>query len=189
MSEDDIKRWDRKYRSDNRPGDDTPDSELIRYRAKLPASGLALDLACGAGKNTVYLAQQGLKVMAIDGSMVALNRLRNEAKEKGLLERVQLQQVDLDRVQLPTSTFELIVVVRYLNHALFEDIRRALKPGGVLFYKTFNRNILRKRPKFNARYTIETDALIAAFSGWEVLADNRDSPDAETAFVMLRMPV
>ena len=188
MSEYDSKKWNNKYQSSSGLTDFNPDQELIEFKNRLPTSGLALDLACGAGKNTLFLAELGLQVVALDGSAVGLDWLRREAETKGLLESVELLEADLDDYQLPKSRFDLIVIVRYLNRPLFDDIRAALKPGGVLLYKTFNRNILKKRPGFNRQFTIETRDLLAFFPAWEVLSDNQDDSESNSAFVLLRKP-
>ncbi len=60
----------------------------------------------------------------------------------------------------------------------------ALKPGGALIYKTFNRNILKQRPGFNPAYTIETIELVEAFPSLEIIADNRGDTQSEYAFMI-----
>lgn len=164
MSSADIAKWNKKYASSISPIKDAPDDELMRYAALLPKTGLALDLACGLGKNALYLAQQGLDVIALDGSSKGLSAVKQAAETLGLSARLQTLQADLDEYPLPREYFNLIVVVRYLNPGLFSDIAAALKPGGVLLYKTFNRNVLESRPGFNVSFTIEQEALQTGFS-------------------------
>ncbi len=189
MSQQDIDKWNKKYQARSGLTDFVPDQEFVQYQAWLPNSGTALDLACGAGKNTLFLLEHGLNVTAIDGSDVGLQRIREEADKRGLLRNADIFQADLDTYQLPISRFDLIVVVRYLNREIIKDIRAALKPGGVLFYKTFNRNILKSRPGFNSAFTIETSELIGLFPGWMVLADNQDDRHSDSAFALLKKPV
>lgn len=189
MSEYDTNKWNKKYQSSRDLTDFIPDQELIDCKNMLPTSGLALDLACGAGKNTLFMAELGLQVVALDSSAVGLDWLRREAQTQGLLEKIELLEADLDDYQLPKSYFNLILIVRYLNRQLFDDIRAALKPGGILLYKTFNRNILNKRPNFNQKFTIETAELLARFPEWKVLKDNLDEGETNNTFVLLRKPV
>ena len=186
MSQADILRWEAKYAGVNKPCSVGPDSELNTYRALLPQSGRALDLACGTGKNALFLAQQGLDVDALDGSVEALNRLRACSLASELEQRIQTIQVDLDDYALPKSHYDVILVVRYLDRKLLSDIVAALKPRGILMYKTFNRNILKQRPGFKLAYTIDTMALIEAFSTLNIIADNRRDSESEYAFVIGR---
>ena len=187
MSDADIVKWDGRYRDSTACGRIEPDPELQGACSMIPAGGAALDLACGLGKNALYLALQGCSVTAVDGSIEALRKLEAAAREFGLEQRVHGIQADLDDYSLPEKAFDLVLVVRYLNRALFADIQGALKPGGLLVYKTFNRNILLQRPGFNPDYTIETAELVNAFPGLEIISD-KPSEDSEYAFMIGRRP-
>lgn len=189
MAASDIKKWDQKYRDNTLDSLGSPESELLEYKALLPKRGLALDLACGTGRNTLFLAQLGLDVLAVDGAGEGLKQLERFARDQQLQAKIQCVQADLDDYRLPQSEVDLIVVVRYLDRRLFGAIRAALKGGGILVYKTFNKNMLKRNPGFNEAYTIETSALIAAFSDFEVLKENAGDEEAANAFVILRKPV
>lgn len=145
-----------------------------------------MDLACGLGKNSLFLAKHGLDVDAVDGSIEGLNRLQAFAQASGLDERIQVYQADLDGYTLTESCYDLVLVVRYLNRKLFPTIASSIKPDGILIYKTFNRNILKQRPSFNPAYTIETQELADAFPMLEVIADNREDVNSEYAFMIGR---
>ena len=188
MSDADIVKWDARYRDSEVCGQILPDPELEAWRSLIPVGGVALDLACGLGKNTLYLAQQGCTVSAIDGSGEGLSKLQSAARNLGLEQRVRCLQADLDSYALPEAAFDLVLVVRYLNPALFTAIVGALKPGGLLIYKTFNRNILQQRPGFNPDFTIESGALLQAFSGLEVVTDRPLEGSVEYAFMIGRKP-
>jgi 2-polyprenyl-3-methyl-5-hydroxy-6-metoxy-1,4-benzoquinol methylase len=97
--------------------------------------GSALDLACGAGRNAVWLAEQGWVVRAADFSDVALDNARRLAAERGV--EVDWVQTDLREWQPARRGFDLVIVL-YLQ--LPGDERRvvlgraadALAPGGTL---------------------------------------------------------
>ncbi|MEW6765128.1 MAG: class I SAM-dependent methyltransferase [Pseudomonadota bacterium] len=101
----------------------------------LPASGDALDLACGLGANALLLAKAGLRTQAWDSSTVAIRRLREEAGRQSLVMAAEARDV----VALPpdTGSFDVIVVSHFLERSLFPRLLAALRPGGLLFYQTF----------------------------------------------------
>ena len=188
MTEADRDKWQQKYRDSDPLSEIDPDEELLRYAEFLPTSGRALDLACGRGKNSLYLAQRGLTVTAADISQNGLDRLMQGARPLGLEANIQPLCVDLDDYQFEKAAFDLIVVVRFLNRDLFASIRTALKPGGILLYKTFNRRVLESRPGFNPDFTIEAEELLEAFGALEVIVDNRDDSRSDCAFLLARRP-
>lgn len=184
----DRKRWNRKYRRREEGPDWTPDpglAELGDIAQGGKAGGLALDLACGTGRNALHLACLGYRVVALDVSTEALHRCAREAEKRGLA--VHPLCADLDQWPLPESRFDLVVVVRYLDRDLFPAIESALKPGGLLFYKTFNRRFLAERPAFNPDYLLEEGELESAFPGLEILQSNRSSGES-MSFILARRP-
>lgn len=166
----DVERWDRKYAELSVVATPAPEPLLRRFRQLLDGHGRALDLACGLGGNTVLLASLGYAVVGIDASLVALRRCREALAAQGLT--ADLIAADLDRFPLPGQYFDLMVVVRYLNRALVPALRASLRPGGLLIYQTFNRNVLRRRPGFPAEFTLEFGELSRLFAGFDIIASN-----------------
>ena len=66
MSDDDRSRWDERYRNGDWADTDEPGTILKQAEAWLSTPGLALDVACGAGRNSLYLARRGFTVISID---------------------------------------------------------------------------------------------------------------------------
>jgi 2-polyprenyl-3-methyl-5-hydroxy-6-metoxy-1,4-benzoquinol methylase len=82
----DTRGWDERYRSSQRPAEDleaAPNPLLIETAQRL-TPGKALDLACGTGRNALWLAEHGWSVTAVDGSPAAIEILRQRASEKGI---------------------------------------------------------------------------------------------------------
>jgi tellurite methyltransferase len=119
-----------------------PSRWLTTHRDLLPASGDALDLACGSGRNALWLAEQGYQTLGVDRNGTALDELSQEAARRGL--SIRTQAVDLEHGQpfLERDMFDLIVVAHYLHRPLFPVLVRAVRPGGVLVYETFTRALV-----------------------------------------------
>lgn len=99
--------------------------------------GRALDLGCGEGGDTLWLAEHGWQVTGVDISETALGRALEEAAARGLLDQVRLLQTNLSE-SFPEGTFDLISaqflqsMVHLDRERIFAAAARAVAPGGVL---------------------------------------------------------
>lgn len=141
MSEADRARWDERYGKGAYSSREHPSAILPEWLAEAanhpsPAANVtptALDVACGAGRNAIYLAGLGFKVDAVDISTVGLDRARRRADDIGGLD-IHWIPHDLDK-PLPAevhSPYDLIVLVRYVDSALVARLTSLLADGGVL---------------------------------------------------------
>ncbi len=128
-------RWDDRYRAAGLPG--APATVLLDNAHLLSRHGTALDLACGLGANSVFLAERGLQTHSWDISPVAVEKLRAIALERKL--PIVAEVKDAMRDVIPPVQFDVIVVAHYLERALTQAIVNGLKMGGLLFYQTFTR--------------------------------------------------
>jgi SAM-dependent methyltransferase len=132
--------WDQRYR-DNPEKWLTPDPWFVAVHDQFVASafpqpGCAFDLAGGMGRHALYLAERGWDVTLNDVSGVALSKAQQLASERGLT--INTEQCDLSaRPVLPLATYDLIVVFFFLDRTLLPGIAAALRPGGMLVYKTY----------------------------------------------------
>lgn len=135
MTQNSAQKWDQKYADATLQTPANPSFVLKQHSRLLPFNGKALELACGLGGNARFLAQCGLKTQAWDISDNALTVLNNWAS----LNRLPIEPLitDLEQMLLPYQQFDVIVVSRYLDRALFPQLVSALKPNGLLFYQTF----------------------------------------------------
>lgn len=164
----DLERWNRKYARRTAPPDAEPDPVLAACRASLPGRGLALDVACGTGRNALWLAGLGYRVVAVDGSLIGLQHAR--ALLRGRAVEVSLVCADLELFPLPQSRFDLVVVIKYLDRGLLPRLADSVRPGGLLFYRSFNRRFLDSHPGMNPAYVLAPGELQAHFAGWRVLS-------------------
>jgi SAM-dependent methyltransferase len=177
-----LSEWDVKHRAAaNAPAEP---ASFVRELLPLLPQGPALDLACGTGRNTLFLAARRQPVTAIDASLVALDILAERARAADYeLKRslsparipvcrhgVHLVHADLERVNLPTGSFNCVLCVHYLQRSLFPQIERALAPGGILLFETYTRAQLEFAggPK-NPEYLLESGELRIAFPSLQVL--------------------
>jgi SAM-dependent methyltransferase len=168
MADDDRARWDERYRVGDWADVDEPAAILEHAQAWLRPPGLALDLACGAGRNSLFLARHGFTVIAVDISLEGLQRLAGRAKEKRL--PIHLIHADLERFALPPARFDLIVNTRFLLRSLFPTIRSALKPGGLVIFETYNVDEIQLLGgDIRRAYALERGELRQAFADFELL--------------------
>jgi SAM-dependent methyltransferase len=104
----DAAEWDRRYAEQPWLWTAQPNVFLVEEVAAL-APGRALDLACGEGRNAVWLAERGWDVTGVDFSTVALDRARRLADDRGVA--VALVHADLDAYEPPRRAFDLVVAL------------------------------------------------------------------------------
>jgi tellurite methyltransferase len=125
-------KWDARYRDGAYEDRTHPTVLLAEWIARLP-SGRALDVACGAGRNALFLAEHAFAADALDISSVALERGRRAAHERQLAVNWLCADLDDDPdAVLPPERYDLIVWVRYVHRDLMPHLRRRLRPRGVL---------------------------------------------------------
>ena len=132
MSEAERDKWDERYRDGAYERRVHPTALLASWLPQL-RTGTALDVACGAGRNALFLAAAGFRVHALDISPAGLDRGRRDAGLRGL--DVLWLEADLDgdpdRV-LPAQSYDLIVWVRYVHRTLLPFLAKRLAPRGYL---------------------------------------------------------
>jgi SAM-dependent methyltransferase len=144
-----------------------PDPWLLKIRPLLPA-GRALDIACGRGRNSLYLAEQGLSVTAVDVSDEALAQLSREAARRNL--PVKTRRVDLEAdPQLPGANFDLVLDFFYLHRPLLPQLLDSVRPGGVAVLRTFSSAGSFPGGPDNPDFVLRPGELLEIFAGWEIL--------------------
>ena len=143
---------------------DLPPELLVVNTACDLQPGRALDLACGTGRNAVWLVERGWKVTAVDGSPVAIDMLRKRDP------KIDARVADLERGEfiIEPESWELIVICRYLQRDLFEPAKCGVVPGGVMVAIV----------RLQGRYGLNPGELVRYFDGWEIL-HSREGPLAE----------
>ena len=185
-------KWNRIYSKDRLPG--PPAAVLTDNDNILPIEGIALDLACGLGTNSLFLAARGLEVHAWDISKVAVSHLAERAGSLGL--NIQTRVINITAAALPVESYDLVITSHYLDRSLPPAILDATRPGGLICYQTFTAekqiNIGPGNPVFllqpNELQSFVPDCEILAFKD-ESHNANRDDPLAGRSFIIARKPI
>lgn len=128
--------WEDRYAERDRIWSGRVNAHLAKVAAPLPP-GRALDLGCGEGADSLWLAEHGWKVLGVDISDIALGRAAAEAAARGLTDQVRFVQTDLSQT-FPEGSFDLVSAqflqsMVHLDRArIFAAAARAVAPRGLL---------------------------------------------------------
>ena len=128
MSDQDKNKWNQRYAEDCYQKNN-PVTLVENWLPRLPV-GRALDVACGAGRNSLLLAQAGYQVDAIDISSEGLKLARQNAENLGL--KINWIEHDLDNPYPFDTDYDLIIVMWYVDLGLVSQLCNCLAPGGYL---------------------------------------------------------
>lgn len=189
MSKAERQKWDRVHAEGREPSEVFRASPFLdTWLRHLPVTGRALDVACGAGRHALRLAEAGYHVDAVDISEVGVARGRAESERRGL--DVTWTVADLDEFVPEPAAYQVIVVVRYRNRALWPRLADALAPGGwLLIEHHFKTSAAVVGPSDTFR--LDPQELLDAFRGLrvvrfeEVVDTDPDRPDRTIALQRL----
>lgn len=154
--------------------------------------GPILDLACGDGRNGLYLAARGLRVLFYDRSRESLDLVQRAALHANLVCETRQIDLEVDGVNpLPENRFGAVLVFRYLHRPLIASIRKSLCAGGILIYETFTMEQPRFGKPCNPEFLLRPGELKSWFQGWEVLhyfEGILDNPHRAVAQIVCRRP-
>jgi SAM-dependent methyltransferase len=165
MSDDERQRWDERYAS----GDYRPRSWPTAFLEQwAPAFGVgrALDVACGTGRNALYLAEHGFDVTGVDISEVAIERASHEARARGL--DVEFLAADLDHFT-PDGLFDVITVIRFRNRELWPRLVGALAPGGWILAEHHMKTTADVAGPTSSEFRLDPGELLEVFSDLRIV--------------------
>ena len=187
MEADRIK-WNRRFESEDSFLGVHPSPFLSKEidRIKVLAPGhTAMDIACGEGRNSVFLAQNGFLVTGLDISDVGLSKGIVRANTAGVT--VDFRRVNLDGYVI-SEKYDLILNFNFLLRRLIPSVVDALTPGGLLLFDT-----ILESPELlashNPAYFLKKGELVKlfeAYSGEILFAEESETGDMPTARLMFR---
>lgn len=155
----DKQRWNRRHVE--KPMRHNVEPLIEKYIGEAEV-GKALDIACGVGRNTHFLAEKGFVVDAVDISDYALSQVKDIATIKKF-------EVDLDSYNLEKNKYDLIVNINYLSRRLLPQIKEALCSGGVVIFETFiiaHGDFIQPA---NPEFLLRKNELLHAFIGLDII--------------------
>jgi tellurite methyltransferase len=168
MSQADREKWNARFREGSAYARERPSAFLTSLGHLLPQRGRALDVAGGAGRNSVWLAQRGLAVTLADISSEGLALAQAHAARAGIT--LDLRECDLEEDTLPQGPFDVILSFNFLRRELFAAFPDRLAPGGLLVYLQPTRSNLSRNPRPPASFLLEDGELPGLLQGLEVVS-------------------
>ncbi len=127
--------WNERYKDEWR-GRDGPSTFLSKHARLLPREGRALDVACGTGQDTFFMASCGLDTTGVDISDVAIAIARQNVKD-GVPVSFEVADVFDFMHRVQSNAYDVIACLNFFELALVGELKRALKPGGTIIVQAF----------------------------------------------------
>jgi tellurite methyltransferase len=169
----------------------------------LSQGGHALDIAGGTGRHALWLASRGWKVTMVDVSDVGIDRAkrnwrqvgrsskgawaRGQGSGSGDIEFVVTDLEDTNRKNIARRAYDLVLVFFYLQRSLFRALKSALRPGGLLVYKTYTLEHRKfGRGPTHPMYFLNSNELLHVFSSMQILHYHESAKDKGVAELVAR---
>lgn len=171
-----ISDWNQRYSAADGYLFGTAPNAFLASQAHFFSPGMkVLAVADGEGRNGVWLAQQGLDVLSVDGSSIGLEKARKLAEQREV--SLKTECADLSHWDWGAKRFDAVVGIFFqfagpaLRHKLFQGAQAALKPGGVLLLEGYRPEQLKyKTGGPSAVENLYTETLLREeFSDMEIL--------------------
>lgn len=165
--------WNERYKGCEYHFGTEPNAFLLSQQDRLKPGMSCLAVADGEGRNGVWLSEQGLQVLSVDSSCVAVDKARALALLRGVDMKVEM--ADLTQWLWPENRFDVVAAIFIqfapLREQMFARIKRCLKPGGLLLLQGYTPRQLEYRTGGPSQVeNLYTDAMLrAAFSDMEIL--------------------
>jgi len=175
MTAQDRDRWDGRYADQPllTPLDCAVPTVFADWVDLFPTAGTAVDIACGRGAGSVWLAQRGLDVLGVDISPVALTQAAALAARCGMADRCRFVIADLDAGLPSGPAADVILCSRFRDARLDQEIVHRLTAGGLLAISA----------RTVGRFAVRAGELSAAFAALHVIAEGADQ---DTAWLLAR---
>ena len=143
-------------------------SQFLVENIRLLSQGKALDIAMGAGRNTVFLAKNGFEVEGVDISEEAIRNAQQTARENKVT--IQAKAADLENdYRIEINNYNVIICFNYLQRSLISHIKAGLKTGGMIVYETYTIDQPRFGKPHNPNFLLKYNELLDMFRDFRCL--------------------
>lgn len=170
--DDSKSKWNQKYEDRLVDLRELPVNNRLMNVTSSLSGGKALDLACGLGGNSLYLAKKGFQLTAYDISDVAIQHLNKFAKKLQLPIEANISDLtNWNELDFVNQKFELVVMTYYLDRSLYPIVKSVVKEDGYFFMETyFSFSSLKRRERdISERFKLRPQELLNEFSDWHIL--------------------
>jgi SAM-dependent methyltransferase len=169
-----MRGWEQRYRLRERPDEDfnAAPTPLLVETVKNMHPGRALDLACGTGRNALWLAEQGWNVTAVDGAASAIEALRHRATERGVAVDARVADLQKGEYQIERAAWDFIAMCYYLQADLFEAAKQGVVRGGIVLIIVH----AAEPGEEPTEHALRSGDLPNHFGGWDILHSREGKP-------------
>ncbi len=185
MAQKDKEKWNKKYQETESLTKDRDPCRKLVPAIKEAKIGKALDVACGTGRNSIYLASHGFDVDAVDISEVAI-----EILDEKKIQNISSKIVDLDIYTPKEDHYDLIVMSNFLDRDLIPSLKIALKVDGILVIETYMNHETNMKKSSNPDFLLKENELKTFFDkGFELIEYAEFSNDQYELYKMMKQSI
>ncbi|MBU0758206.1 MAG: class I SAM-dependent methyltransferase [Nanoarchaeota archaeon] len=178
-------------------GDTHPDgfasTKKMLTNVSIKESDVVLDMGCGTGKTSCYIAEHfGCRVVGADLSVGMISSATERAKKKSISNMVEFIVADIEDIPIVENSFDYIFVESVLIYVdkkkAFSEMKRVLKPNGILCFNEFT---WLKKPKSllvqKTKDVLDAPAEILMTDDWDLLVRENGFIDIRSTTARFRM--
>jgi SAM-dependent methyltransferase len=185
MSHDDKLKWDNKYSSEKKLLELRPHSQKLETIITLTKGHKALDVACGSGRNSIFLAKNDFFVDACDISRVALNQIDTYD-----IKNITTKELDLDNFNPESLDYDLIIMTNFLDRDLINKISKVMKKNSIFFIETFMDHEKNEKKHSNPDFLLKKDELKSMFlNDFEIIDYDEYENESYELFKMMKQSI
>ncbi len=159
MANKDRIKWNEKYKNTPKLLEDREPSIKLIEAIKHTKGNKALDIACGAGKNSIYLARNNFFIDSMDISDIALKTL-----DKKGYKNINTIQIDLEEeFVLNKNSYDIIVQTNFLDRTIIPKLINSLKKDGIIFIETYMHHSSNEKEPSNSNFLLKQKELQKLF--------------------------
>lgn len=185
MAQEDKVKWNKKYQDTQALTKDRNPCKKLPIATKYIKKGKALDVACGTGRNSIYLSSMDFKIDAIDISEVAIGIL----DEKDI-QNINTKVVDLDGYIPEKECYDLIVMSNFLDRELITHLKNSLKKDGILVIETYMHHEINTKKSSNPDFLLKQGELKTFFDeSFELIEYDEFENDPFELYKMMKQSI